>query len=158
MDLKNLPNLGKVAQLNINSEVTQHIHLAAEKSALSSDIPTPKGFIGRKTELSVLKAEKDKGKTSFVLHGLGGVGKTDLALKFIDEIKTAGRKCYRVNLFGLSENALSPTTAMLEVIKKFQPEVPADLKEEDIKKPLHRAFERISADSAFRQCQRPFAG
>jgi tetratricopeptide (TPR) repeat protein len=91
---------------------------------LPSNIPAAKGFIGREVELTALREAKQNGKTSFVLHGTGGVGKTELALKFIEEIKGEFEAHIKVDMQGLA-NALSPDDAMLEVIRAFDPNVPS---------------------------------
>ncbi len=97
---------------------------AEKPQTLPSNIPAAKGFVGREDELSVLRREKQNGKTSFVLHGTGGVGKTELALKFIEEVKDEFEARIRVDMQGLA-NALSPDDAMLEVIRAFEPNVPS---------------------------------
>ncbi len=92
--------------------------------SLPSNIPAAKGFIGREDDLSSLHKAKQEGKTSFVLHGTGGVGKTELALKFIEELKGEFQGHIRVDMQGLA-NALTPDDAMLEVIRAFRPDVPS---------------------------------
>lgn len=99
--------------------------------ALPSNIPAAKGFVGREDELKSLHDAKQNGRTSFVLHGTGGVGKTELALKFIEEVKRDFQVHIRVDMQGLA-NALSPDDAMLEVIRAFKPDVPS-LPSEQIK-------------------------
>jgi hypothetical protein len=96
-------------------------------------IPEPKGFIGRRDDLSQLQAAKDSGKTSFVLHGAGGVGKTDLALEFIKLNKLDYKENIFIDMQGLSDNPLLPKDAMLKVIHTFEPGVPANLDEHSIK-------------------------
>jgi len=129
----------KVAQVNINSEVTQNIHLPSEKPPLPSNIPLPKGFIGRVDELNQLQTAKDSGKTAFVLHGAGGVGKTDLALEFIRRNKADYQADIRVDMQGLSDKPLLPNDGKLEVIRAFEPKVPADLSDTDINN-LYESF------------------
>ncbi len=118
-------NLG--TQLNApQAPVTITNFFGGEKSQLDllSNIPAAKGFVGREDELKALRKAKQDGKTSFVLHGCGGVGKTALALKFIEEIKGEFHAHIRVHMQGLA-NALSPNDAMLEVIRAFKPDVPS---------------------------------
>ncbi len=103
-----------------------------DKPSLPSNIPSPKGFIGRKVELAALSQAKADGKTSFVLHGIGGVGKTDLALQFIEEIKADYSAHIRVDMFGLSDKPTTANDAKLEVIRMFKPDVPANLDDKDI--------------------------
>jgi len=125
----------KIAQLNINPQhVEQHVHLVGKgQSLLPSNIPSSKGFVGRETELRNLHEAKQRGKKAFVLHGLGGVGKTELALQFIDEIKAEFDAHIRVDMRGLDENSLSPDDSMLEVIRAFNPNVRSDLTESEVK-------------------------
>lgn len=125
----------KIAQLNIDPQhVEQHVYLAGEKLfLLPSNIPSSKGFVGRKTELRNLHGGKQSGRKAFVLHGLGGVGKTELALRFIDEIKAEFNAHIRVDMRGLDRNALSPNDAMLEVIRAFEPNIRSDLTEHEVK-------------------------
>lgn len=122
---------------NINSktyiENAKEIHIHKKAHPLPSNIPLAKGFIGREEELNSLREAKRKGKTSFVLHGLGGVGKTELALYFISEIKHEFQSHIRVDMRGLDEEALSTKDAMLEIIRVFEPNIPTDLSEENIK-------------------------
>ena len=117
-------NIGNVGIFNFYSK---------KNNSLSSNIPLPKGFIGREEELIALREARTKSITSFVLHGAGGVGKTDLALRFIQETKTDNQKAYQINMFGLGEEPISWKDAMLEVIKMFEPDVSPDLSELVIK-------------------------
>jgi tetratricopeptide (TPR) repeat protein len=97
---------------------------AEKHQSLPSNIPAAKGFVGREEDLNALRGAKQDGKTSFVLNGTGGVGKTELALKFIEEIKGEFEAHIRIDMQGLA-NALSPDDAMLEVIRAFKPDVPS---------------------------------
>ena len=101
----------------------------SEKNSLPSNIPSPKGFIGREVELTALRSST---ATAFVLHGAGGVGKTELALEFIHQHKPAYRVHIRVDMRGLSDKLLTANDAKLEVLRAFNPGVPADLSEQDI--------------------------
>jgi tetratricopeptide (TPR) repeat protein len=116
---------------NIEHIENAHFH-NSDKPSLPSNIPSPKGFIGREVELAALRQAKTGGKTSFVLHGIGGVGKTDLALKFIEEIKADYSSHIRVDMFGLSDKPTTANVARLEVIRTFKPDIPANLEDKDI--------------------------
>jgi tetratricopeptide (TPR) repeat protein len=111
---------------------TANFNFANDKPSLPSNIPLPKGFIGREVELVALRQAKTNGKTSFVLHGISGVGKTDLALKFIEEIKADYSAHIRVDMRGLSDKPPTANGAKLEVIQMFKPDVPANLEDKDI--------------------------
>jgi tetratricopeptide (TPR) repeat protein len=115
----------------INTIGTANFFGGEKKSVLPSNISLPKGFVGREDELGILRKAKSEGKTSFVLHGFGGVGKTDLALKFIDEIKSDYKYRYRVDMFGLNEIPKSGRDARLEIIRNFGHEVSPDISDED---------------------------
>lgn len=118
---------------NIENIENANFYGDTEKPPLSFNISEPKGFIGREVELKELQTTKDSGRTAFVLHGAGGVGKTDLALEFIKRNKSAYQAAVRVDMQGLSEKPLPPIDAMLEVIRAFDPTVAADLSDADVK-------------------------
>ena len=99
-----------------------------------SFIPAPKLFIGRTDDLNELLKAQKSGKTSFILHGSGGVGKTELAKQFICELKSAFPKQIQINMLGLTENALTPKEVMLQAITTFNPEISSDLDEQEVKK------------------------
>lgn len=117
---------------NIGNIESAHFHNKSEKLSLPSYIALPKGFIGREVELSALENAKTLGKTAFVLHGAGGVGKTDLALEFIRQLKPDYQAHIRVDMRGLSKNPLLSKDAKLEIIRTFDPKVSANLSEAEI--------------------------
>jgi tetratricopeptide (TPR) repeat protein len=86
----------------------------------------PADFTGRGQELQELRAAIVAGGATaiFGLHGMGGVGKTALALKLAEEV--AGQyldgQIY-LDLKGVS-TPLKPTQAMAWVVRSFQPEAP----------------------------------
>jgi tetratricopeptide (TPR) repeat protein len=92
----------------------------------------PKGFIGREAELTELQLAKNEGKMIFVLHGSGGVGKTDLALEFIRRNKSGYQAHIRIDMQGLSANATQSDEAMLDVIRAFNPNISSDLDKKQI--------------------------
>ena len=65
---------------------------------LPSNIHLPKGFIGRESELEEFQLAKIEGKMVFLLHGSGGVGKTDLALEFIKRNKSEYHAHIRIDV------------------------------------------------------------
>lgn len=107
-----------------NVKVDQKTNIFARKSRpLPSSIPSPKGFIGRENYLQELRECYKNGKRVFVLHGLGGVGKTALAQKFAEEIKSEYDAHISIDLRGAGKNPMSGNNAMLQVVRSFIPEV-----------------------------------
>lgn len=86
--------------------------------------PPPAGFTGRTEELRKLRHKLASGETNVVaLQGLGGVGKTALALKLAEELAPSfpdGQILF--NLQGLSSDPLPPSEAMAHVVRSFHPE------------------------------------
>lgn len=124
----------KVQAQNYFEKVGQvHLHLP-EKNPLPSNIPLlTKGFVGRMEELNKLLRLKADGTTAFVLWGMGGVGKTQLAYKFIQEIKNEFDAHIKVDMNGLTQ-PITATQAMFEVIKSFSPEVSVNLNNAEIER------------------------
>lgn len=104
-------------------EVTTHI-LPSIKPPLSSTIPSAKGFVGRENDLEELRQGYAKGARVFILHGLGGAGKTALAQQFAEEIKEAYDTHIYIDLQGVNENSLSPADAILQIVREFDPSIP----------------------------------
>ncbi|HEX4494278.1 MAG TPA: tetratricopeptide repeat protein [Thermoanaerobaculia bacterium] len=89
-------------------------------------LPTPPAdFTGREDELSFLCSKLAKGGTGaiFGLRGMGGVGKTTLALKLAEGLKPEfpDAQIY-LDLKGVDPHPLSPAQAMAHVIRAFHPE------------------------------------
>jgi tetratricopeptide (TPR) repeat protein len=83
----------------------------------------PKDFIGRTEEIDDLLASFDRGATITGLRGLGGIGKTALALVLAKKLASRfpdGQLF--VDLRGTSENPLTPAEAMAQVIRAYLPE------------------------------------
>ena len=125
---------GKFGDTEILKSLTDEIKRLSEKinsfeKTLPNSIPPISGFVGRKDYLDDLRESYQNGARCFVLHGIGGVGKTALALKFASEI--AGEYAARifVDMQGMSDNPLSAQAAMFEVVRQFEREVPADISE-----------------------------
>ncbi len=75
-------------------EYTDNIY-ALEQELCGTDSPVhglevlhsgPEGFIGRRRDLAMLRQRHIKGRRIFVLHGLGGIGKTALAVNLIPKL------------------------------------------------------------------------
>ena len=86
-----------------------------------SQIPAqPNDFIGRNEEIKDLLGSFDQGATITGLRGLGGVGKTALALVMANRLKGQfpdGQ--IFINLLGTSKDPLNPANAMAHVIRSF---------------------------------------
>ncbi len=111
--------------------IIYQLSAAALFSPLHQLPPPPEDFTGREDELNELRAAIGSGGATISgLTGQGGVGKTVLALKLADEIKTQfpDAQIY-LNLLGVSEKPLTPSDAMAFVIRAFEPE--ARLPEEE---------------------------
>lgn len=100
--------------------------LVAERYPRSlHQLPSPPAdFTGREKELAELrKAVLEGGVTIVGARGMGGIGKTALALKLAEEL-TPGYPDAQIylDLKGTSSQPLSPEDAMLHVIRAYQPE------------------------------------
>jgi hypothetical protein len=89
-------------------------------------LPTPPAdFTGRDEDLNFLRSKLAQGGTGalFGLRGMGGVGKTTLALKLADELKPRfpDAQIY-LDLKGVDPQPLTPAQAMAHVIRTFHPE------------------------------------
>ena len=108
------------------TKIEQHVH-QSETFVVSSvrQVPAPpQDFTGRKEELSDLIANIGKGATISGLRGLGGVGKTTLALKVCEAIKPRypDGQIY-LDLKGVTDHQTPVTSneAMLHVIRAYEP-------------------------------------
>ncbi len=84
----------------------------------------PRDFTGRETELEELRqALRHGGATISGVQGLGGVGKTALALKLAHEFKDhyPDAQIY-LDLKGVSPQPLSPAEVMWHVVSSFHPD------------------------------------
>jgi|GEM_PF-1999601 len=106
--------------------------LIKPERALPSNLPTVRDFIGRGGELGDLRESYKNGKRVFLLHGVGGVGKTALALEFAAEIKGNYAAHILVDMQGLNRPTLAAEAAMYEVVKQFEPKIPATLSPNDL--------------------------
>ena len=88
--------------------------------------PPPRDFADREAELTELAtALLSGGITISALHGMGGVGKTALALKLAEQLTP---RCPDAQLFldlkGASKTPLTPADAMRHVIRSYRPMAP----------------------------------
>ncbi len=84
--------------------------------------PPPHDFTGREQELKELMAATERGSVISGLQGLGGVGKTALALELAERIK---HRCpdaqFYLDLRGVSQRPVTPAEAMAHVIRAYHP-------------------------------------
>lgn len=101
--------------------------IASPLQSLHQLPPAPRDFTGRQKELASLKEKLTQGGAGaiFGLRGMGGVGKTTLALKLAEELTPLypDAQVY-LDLKGVDPQSLTPAQAMAHVIRSFHPEVP----------------------------------
>ncbi len=116
------PNIGSVqgSQFSIGtvnfSPLTKPAPLA-----VPWQIPLPpKDFTGRSEDLGEIQDDFEQGATITGLRGMGGIGKTALALVLAQRLKDRfpdGQLF--INLKGIGENPLTPADAMAQVIRAY---------------------------------------
>jgi tetratricopeptide (TPR) repeat protein len=119
----NAKNIGAAGNVDIEYQFN---FFPNELQKLPSSVALAKGFSGREDDLQELKEWYKGNIRVFVLHGLGGVGKTALAQKFAEEIKTDYDAHIYLNLQGQAKTSILPTDAMLQVLHSLNQNVPAD--------------------------------
>lgn len=118
-------------------------------------LPTPPAdFIGRDRELKhLVGAVKTGGITISGLQGLGGVGKTALALKIAAQLKTDYPDAqFYLDLKGVSQQPLTPRDAMAHVVRGYQPTAQLPESEDELRgiylSVLHEKSALILMDNA----------
>ncbi len=86
--------------------------------------PIPRDFTGRISELTELTNAFKEGKTTISgLSGMGGIGKTTLALKLAEQLLPDYPDAqFYLDLKGMSAQPLSPSDAMAYVIRSLYPQ------------------------------------
>lgn len=107
-------------------EIIERIAKISYEKTLPNSIPQSVGFVGREDYLEKIRKQYQNGTRTFVFHGIGGVGKSALALAFASEIKDKYQAKIFVDMKGLT-NPLSARNAMLEIIREFERETPDNI-------------------------------
>jgi hypothetical protein len=94
----------------------------------------PADFTGRADELNeLLQAVKTGGVTISGLQGLGGVGKTALALKLAEQLKPDYPDAqFYLDLKGVSAQPLTPRDAMAYIVHAYHPTAQLSEKDEEL--------------------------
>ena len=123
----------KIGQVinNPQGNVEQHIHKYPAQSALPDSIPVTNGFVGRADYLNELREFYQKGSRAFVLHGIGGVGKSATALRFAGEIAGEYAAKIFVDMKGL-QSPISTRDARLNIVRQFDRTIPPDISDAEI--------------------------
>ncbi len=109
---KNVINIGENhAPIIVNSQIR-----------IPSNVVSSHGFTGRNFDLAELQKLKNEGTSIFVLHGIGGIGKTEMARKFIQDVMVEFESHIEINMLGMNDNYLTSENAMLQIIRMFDPE------------------------------------
>lgn len=99
--------------------------LPASFSPLHQLPPPPRDFTGRREELDELLGQiAEHGVAISGVRGMGGIGKTALALVLADRLKDQYPDAqFYLNLKGTSKKPLTATDAMAHVIRGYKPEI-----------------------------------
>jgi tetratricopeptide (TPR) repeat protein len=113
----------------MEKRLTDAVTSQKTEKGLPSNIPKAQGFVGRKEYLEDLRRWYADGKRCFVLHGMGGAGKTEIAKRFAGEILAEYDAHVFLDLQGASGNPLSPADAMWQIVSLFdeqmqRPQIP----------------------------------
>ncbi len=112
-----------VAHYNTTTNIT-NINQAALPAALSLHQlpPPPRDFVGRTAELQELLDNLTGGVTISGLHGLGGIGKTALALVLAERLTPQYPAAqFYLDLQGASDHPVTPAEALAHVIRAYHP-------------------------------------
>jgi tetratricopeptide (TPR) repeat protein len=104
--------------------VHHHYATASAANSLRQILSPPRDFTGRKAELDELMRElQPGGATISGLQGMGGVGKTALALKLAESLAARYPDAqFYLDLRGVSPKPVSTAEAMAHVIRAYHPE------------------------------------
>ncbi|MFZ2470481.1 MAG: tetratricopeptide repeat protein [Methanothrix sp.] len=108
------------SQVNISSQINNYSATAPLPVPYQIRQP-PADFTGREEDIAEILANFDQGATITGLRGMGGVGKTALALVLAEMLKSRfpdGQIFLKMD--GMSKNPLSPAEALSKVIQAFR--------------------------------------
>jgi len=124
---RNIASHGNYNVNNTGDGATFNIYTAPSSYSALRQLRAPKkDFTGREAELEELRRNFSNGLSVFGVQGMGGVGKTELALKLAEELKTEYRDAqFFVDLRGFStgQQPLTAAEALSRVILSFNPEI-----------------------------------
>lgn len=101
--------------------------------------PSPGDFTGRHEDLKELAAQLDAGATVVGIQGLGGVGKTALALKLAESLASRYPDAqFYIDLKGTSKYPLSVGQAFAHIIRAYHPTAKLPEAEDELA-PLYRS-------------------
>jgi tetratricopeptide (TPR) repeat protein len=105
------------------NEITEET--VGDQPNVPHQIPSPpEDFTGREEEISALMEGFDRGATITGLRGMGGIGKTALAMVLAERLKSRfpdGQ--IFIDLRGTSDKPLTSAEAMAHIIRAYHPEV-----------------------------------
>lgn len=120
-----VPLSSKIEELDrkVEEAILQGATRAAQTKLKQVPAP-PRDFTGREAELDDLRQALRRGSRILGVQGMGGVGKTALALKLAHEFKDqyADAQIY-LDLKGVGPQPLAPAEVMWHVVSSFQPEM-----------------------------------
>ncbi len=109
------------SQINIASQTNNNYGTSTPLPVPHQIPPPPADFTGREEDIAEILANFDQGATITGLRGMGGVGKTALALVLAERLKSRfpdGQVFLKLD--GMSGNPLSPAEALSKVIRAFR--------------------------------------
>jgi tetratricopeptide (TPR) repeat protein len=112
------------AEHDVTVQIGDVYQAAAPLAAALHQLPPPPGdFTGRKAELAELMQAIEKGGiTVSGLRGMGGIGKTALALKLAERLRERYPEAQiYLDLKGTSEKPLTTAEAMAHVVRSYRP-------------------------------------
>jgi tetratricopeptide (TPR) repeat protein len=115
---------GDNAHVHDNTFIQNNYYNQSIYTALHQLPPPSADFVGREKEMTeLLQALEKGGVTISGLQGMGGIGKTALALKLAEQLKPNYPDAqFYLDLKGTSKESLSAKDAMAHVIRSYHPE------------------------------------